>query len=174
MIPLILTIAYSVLIGYLLWNRDGRGGSQTTPCRDEEVGRIKHVPKTGEHRDEATKRETTERDSQSLSAAKGRVAIYTGSLYNRTMMNLARGLTDRGFDVDFVVNEADGPYDEITNPEQVFSLGFRHLRLNRWVRPRSWVEMSALVPRLLDCLRRREPGVAGLSRRMQQSGPTGC
>ena len=93
------------------------------------------------------------------SAAKERIAIYTGGLYNRSAMNLARGLANRGFDVDFVVNEADGLYDEIPNADQVFSLGHRYLRLNRWLRPRSWFAMAALVPRLLDYLRRRQPRV---------------
>ncbi|MXY57652.1 MAG: glycosyltransferase [Gammaproteobacteria bacterium] len=157
MIPPILTIAYSALIGHLLWKRDGRSGPQATPCRNEEAGRRQCVSGTGEHDDEVIARDTTKRDS--LSAAKVRTAIYTGSLYNRSMMNLARGLADRGFDVDFVVNEADGLYDEIPNPEQVFSLVFRYLRLNRWLRPRSWFGMSALVPRLLDYLRRRQPTV---------------
>ena len=159
-------IAYSAVIGYLLWNRHGRSGPQATPCRNEEARRCQRVSGTGEH-DEAIERETTTRDSRSMSAANGRIAIYTGSLYNRSMMNLARGLADRGFDVDFVVNEADGLYDEIPNPEQVFSLGFRYLRVNRWLRPRSWFQMSALVPRLLDYLRRRQP-------RVLLASPGGC
>lgn len=94
-----------------------------------------------------------------VNAAKDRVAIYIGSLYDRTAMNLARELGDRGFDVDLVVNEADGLYDEIPNPEQVFSLGFRYLRFKRWHLPRSLFELSALVPRLSDYLRRRRPSV---------------
>lgn len=57
------------------------------------------------------------------------------------------------------MNEADGLFDEIPNPEQVFSLGVRHLRLNRWLRPRSWFQMSALVARLIDYLRHRQPRV---------------
>ena len=91
--------------------------------------------------------------------ANQRIAIYTGSLDNGSAMNLGRGLADCGFDVDFVFNEVDGPYDEIPHQEQVFSLGFRYLRLNRWLRPRSWFEKSALVPRLRDYLARRQPRV---------------
>lgn len=159
MIPPILTIAYSAVIGYLLWNRDGRSGPQAASGRTVEAGRPEGGTETGEHHDEAIKRETTKPDSPSLSAETARIAIYTGSLYDRTAMNLARELANRSFDVDLVVNEADGLYDEVPNAEQVFSLGFRYLRLKRWHLPRSWFELSALVPRLLDYLRRRQPRV---------------
>ena len=184
MIPPILVIAYAAAFGYLLWNRAGRSGPRATPSRNEEAARRERNAKTGGHHQGPIRRETTKRDGEGnsltddyptetardddlcgvdrgreTSAAKERIAIYTGDFYNRSAMNLARGLADRGFDVDFVVNQADGLYDEIPNPEQVFSLGHRYLRLNRWHRPRSWFEMAALVPRLLDYLRRRQPRI---------------
>lgn len=84
--PPILIIAYSAAIGYLLWKRGGRaamsnGGSEA--CGPQAS------PNRNEH---AVQRE---RDPE-MSAAKERVAIYTGGLYNRSAMNLARGLAHRG------------------------------------------------------------------------------
>lgn len=82
-----------------------------------------------------------------------RLAIFLPGLYGggaeRTTLNLAQGLAGRGYDVDLVLAQAEGPYlAEVPESMRLVELNARHLSARRTL---------ASLPALVRYLRRERP-----------------